>query len=52
MQVYDSTERQIPVVSQLQEIYKHRAIWMEHGKIKAQGLPAEVIEQYISNAHG
>ena len=29
-----------------------RAIWMEHGKIKAQGSPAAVIEQYISNAHG
>ena len=26
MQVYDSTERQIPVVSQLQEIYKHRSL--------------------------
>ena len=29
-----------------------RTIWMEHGRIKAQGSPVEVIEQYISNAHG
>lgn len=28
-----------------------RAIWMEHGKIRFQGNPAEVIDAYISNAH-
>ena len=27
-----------------------RAIWIEHGKIKAQGDPSAVIESYVSNA--
>lgn len=29
-----------------------RAIWMEHGKIRAEGQPSEVIDSYINNAHG
>ena len=28
-----------------------RAIWMEHGRIKAEGSTAQIIEQYISNSH-
>lgn len=28
-----------------------RAIWMEHGKIRAQGDPSEVIEAYIASPH-
>ena len=29
-----------------------RAIWMEHGKIRFEGRPGDVIDAYISNAHG
>lgn len=29
-----------------------RAIWMEHGKIRAEGHPSEIVDLYISNAHG
>ena len=29
-----------------------RAIWMESGKIKAEGSPAQVIEAYVNAAHG
>jgi ABC-type polysaccharide/polyol phosphate transport system ATPase subunit len=28
-----------------------RAIWMEHGKIRAQGNPNEVIDAYITSPH-
>ena len=28
-----------------------RAIWMEHGKIRAHGTPSEVIDAYISSPH-
>lgn len=28
-----------------------RAIWMEHGKIRAQGAPSEVIDAYITSPH-
>jgi len=28
-----------------------RAIWMEHGKIKAEGKPETVIEAYIASPH-
>ena len=28
-----------------------RAIWMEHGKIKAEGNPSDVIDAYISSPH-
>ncbi len=29
-----------------------RAIWMEHGKVRAQGETNQVVDAYISNAHG
>lgn len=29
-----------------------RAIWMEHGKVREVGNPADVINSYINNAHG
>jgi ABC-type polysaccharide/polyol phosphate transport system ATPase subunit len=28
-----------------------RAIWMEHGKIRAEGNPSDVIDAYIKDAH-
>jgi ABC-type polysaccharide/polyol phosphate transport system ATPase subunit len=29
-----------------------RAIWMEHGVIRAEGEPSKIVDLYISNAHG
>lgn len=29
-----------------------RAIWLEHGKVRAQGDPNQIVEMYINNAHG
>ena len=29
-----------------------RAIWMEHGEIRAEGSPSEIVDLYISSAHG
>jgi ABC-type polysaccharide/polyol phosphate transport system ATPase subunit len=28
-----------------------RAIWMEHGKVREVGNPADVINSYVGNAH-
>jgi ABC-type polysaccharide/polyol phosphate transport system ATPase subunit len=28
-----------------------RAIWMEHGQIRAEGNPEEVIKKYVSSPH-
>jgi ABC-2 type transport system ATP-binding protein/lipopolysaccharide transport system ATP-binding protein len=29
-----------------------RAIWMEHGKVRAEGATNQVVDAYVNNAHG